>query len=1295
MAAPAPAVPIEQGAASSEAADEAPDRVVESTETVLRVHDIFCEVPGKVTVERALRSCSGVTDVSVDLETKLARVQGSAPADALVAALEAAGKTAELVPQTVLRVESMMCGHCTASVDRALRAVADVVDCQVDLESKLASVCGTAPAAKLLEACAGISMEAVLVSSQVPLPPAAPVAKTMTVLRVEGMMCGHCTASVEGALRAVPDVANVTVDLDSKLARVEGSAPSEALVAAVVSAGKTAVALPAIVLRVDDMMCGHCTSTVDKALRDVFGVADCTVDLETKLATVYGKVTPRDLMEACSAAHHQAELVAWTAPKEPSSPSPSKASSGVFMHADVTQADLDRLRVVVDKGGSMEAQKASSPPLMRPGGNGLMRSELVRAMTSSPTSSPVTRRVTDLSNQVSRVLLGTKEESVLLAIKGMTCAACVGAVERALVAVPGVREVSVSLMGKRGQVFFTPDSVETAALVDAVNAIGFEAKELNGDADVDPTSNFSSEAAYYRGQFFGSLPLAIAAMLVSKMLPAAGPEPVKEFLAYDVIPGLSIEMILVILFVTPVQFIFGLPFYRKAFSALRHGSANMDVLVVLGTTVAYLYSLYFTVYSIRTAGAVGRENLCFETSAMLINFMLLGRYLETSAKRRASEAVSQLLTLQPPSALRVIGGQSAMGKSELLEDVAAAKLVPQDVVKVLPGSTVPADGVVVQGASAVNESMLTGEAVPVRKEVQDNVVGGSVNGSGVLWVIVGAVGSDSVLAKIMKLVSDAQMRKPAVQAYADRIAQFFVPTVVVISLVTWTTWVTALVLGCVPESLVEASGLADGETMAFMFGAATLVIACPCALGLATPTAVMVGSGVGAQLGILFKGGDVLEDASKVTAVVFDKTGTLTKGALEVGLIAVWAEGMSHHEVLELAASAERHSEHPIGQAILAASKMRHLTLGAITHFSTTPGLGLSCAVDDRPVLLGNRAWLLKHGYSLNEKQEADAARRERQGETVVLLVVGEVVAGMIALSDVLQSNSMAVVMRMAQMGIEVWMATGDNQRTASHVARELGIKNVIADAKPQNKREHVSELQKQGHIVAMVGDGVNDAPAIAQADVGIAVGSGTDVAIETADVVLMKSALRDVPTAFDMAKKVMNRIRLNFFWAMCYNLVGMPIAAGVFFPNCACISITHATHADPRLVHSASVLDSHVCAFDSRPRSPHDCTAYVRGGSDGALLRLRRLLVPHAALLQAAAASDGNEEVAAQLANDRLADGMIRFDYSGVIITALFLRSVYVGDRRCDIGTAAPPAELYSARHRMVGGCYTWAGDS
>jgi len=857
--------------------------------------------------------------------------------------------------------------------------------------------------------------------------------------------------------------------------------------------------------------------------------------------------------------------------------------------------------------------------------------------TTKPTTTPTLLRLSSL-------IAGEADSSCMICIGGMTCAACVAAVERALLKTPGVASVSVSLMGKRGQVFYLASKVSVEQMVASVQRSGFDARAAtDAELGANPSSAYTEEANLYKRQFLRSLPLAIAAVYCSTMVSMLRPAALTAFLMTPIIPGLDWGTLLVLALVTLVQFGFGWPFFVRAYKSLVTGAANMDVLIAMGTSVAYLYSLFFLTLSIRSHGQLGTDNTCFETSSTLICFMLLGRFLEAAAKGRASEAISRLITLQPRTALRVAGGEAALntalgGSSRgaleevpagslmprdaqhgALEEVPAGSLMPRDVVKVLPGAIVPADGVVVAGESTVDEAMISGEPLPVQKKARDRAVGGSINGNGVLWLRVSAVGADSVLAKIMKLVSDAQTRKPKVQAQADRVASYFVPMIISISLITWVFWSVAVWARVVSSVLIDESGLADGYVMAFMFGVAALVIACPCALGLATPTAVMVGSGVAAQLGILFKGADVIETASCVTSIVFDKTGTLTRGLLEVAVVQPWSAadggsvvggggaggsgsgggggrcgggggggggvvgvggvgggggfggsvgggggfggsvggvgGLSEEELLQLAASAEQHSEHPIGQAIISACHARALPLRPATSFMSKSGKGLRCNVGGDvggDVLLGNREWLRSHGIPLSAENEAAAAGKESLGMTVVLVALDGRPAGMLALADALKPDAPQVLAFLHTLGVAVYMATGDNERTAAYVSSQLGVHSsrVLAGMSPEGKAQFVGELKRAGEVVAMVGDGVNDAPALAQADVGIALGSGTDVAIETADVVLMKSHLRDVATALHLASTVMGRIRLNLFWALVYNVVGVPLAAGVFYPS-------------------------------------------------------------------------------------------------------------------------------------------------
>ena len=867
-----------------------------------------------------------------------------------------------------------------------------------------------------------------------------------TVLTVEDMVCSHCVSMVEQAVLAVGGVASAVADLDTKLVRIYGSAAIESMIAAIEATGKSAELLPSssrIVLHVEGMMCDHCRGHVDEAVRRVHGVDTVEVDLEAKQTIVHGTAFTADLVEAISAAGFTARPT--TAITEQSGTAVSSCNGA--------QAAMDE---VAAAGARAKSRRSHEDSRVQGGAAGHVSTagahaavSLPSAWPSSPESPATGSQVAGMSPTLKRtsfVRIDGLEREAVLSIGGMSCAACVGAVERSLNKLPGVSAVSVSLMGKRGQVFYVPEQVDVDAICQAVMRAGYQAAPLMGTSLEQPPSNaYAAEATSYRRQFLGSLPFTIGAMLVSKVLPIVGSESVKRWLSWTVVPGLSRQTALLLLLVTPVQFGFGLPFFQRAAGACRGGAANMDVLVVLGTTTAYCYSTFFTAVSIRTGGRFGEENTCFETAAMLITFMLLGKFLETSAKGRATEAVSKLLTLRPPTALRLVGGLKGMAPRdphEAVEKVSVSRLLPGHVVKVLPGATVPADGLVLQGESSVNESMITGEAVPVHKQPGDSAIGGTVNAQGVLWVRVLAVGSESVLAKIMKLVSDAQMRKPQVQALADVVAAYFVPLVVILSLFAWVAWASAVYLGEVTPHLVELSGLADGYMMAFMFGAATLVIACPCTLGLATPTAVMVGSGVGAQLGMLFKGGDVLEKASGVTCIVFDKTGTLTKGTLEVQQVVSWGHGQraSRERVLLLAASAEQHSEHPIGRAVVSAARELGVSMSAASDFEAKTGLGVSCTVDSMCVLLGNRDWLAQNELHLSARHEADAVRREEAGETVILVAAAGEVIGMIALGDTIKREAPQVVRQLQQLGIKVWMATGDNQRTARHVAQRLGI---------------------------------------------------------------------------------------------------------------------------------------------------------------------------------------------------------------------------------------------------------------
>ena len=571
---------------------------------------------------------------------------------------------------------------------------------------------------------------------------------------------------------------------------------------------------------------------------------------------------------------------------------------------------------------------------------------------------------------------------------------------------------------------------------------------------------------------------------------------------------------------TPVQFVAGYRFYRGFLDAIRNKSANMDVLIAIGTTAAWAYSVVVTFLPLIGVPLV-EKGTYYDTAAVIIGLILLGKFLEEIAKGKAGDAIRKLMDLAPRTA-RVV-------RDDREEEIPVDQVQVNDLVIVRPGERIPVDGVVVGGLSAVYEAMITGEPISAEKKVGDTAIGATINQTGLLRIRATHVGADTTLNQIIKLVEDAQASRAPIQRLADRVAAVFVPAVVGIAALTFFLW-------SVP--------LGESVAHALVFFIAVIIIACPCALGIATPAAIMVGTGKGAENGLLIKGGEYLEKAHKLTTVVFDKTGTLTKGRPSVTDV-VRVGGLSDDEILRLAASAEKGSEHPLGEAIVRAAAERHLRLEDPTDFEAIPGQGVRARIGDRHVLLGNRTLMASAGIPAHAA-ESVLESIEEQGKTAMILAVDGKVAGVIAVADTLKDHSGAAVRALKAMGIEVIMLTGDNRRTAEAIARQLGIDRVIAEVLPAQKVDVIKELQKRGQVVAMVGDGINDAPALAQSDVGIALGSGTDVAMEAGGIVLIKDDLRDVVASIQLSRRTVRKIRQNLFWAFFYNTALIPIAAGV-----------------------------------------------------------------------------------------------------------------------------------------------------
>jgi Cu+-exporting ATPase len=701
-----------------------------------------------------------------------------------------------------------------------------------------------------------------------------------------------------------------------------------------------------------------------------------------------------------------------------------------------------------------------------------------------------------------------------LPVKGMHCAACVGKVERALKAVPGVSDATVNLATESARVELGPESAVLSQLRAAVAAAGYAIPE---EIAVTPETRERQQADRAREIARLQMKLVVGAVLALPVLLGSMSE------AFPWTPGWLRDPRVLWLLTTPVQFWVGGQFHSAFLRELRHRAVSMNTLVSIGTNAAYFFSVAVTLWphALMAAGAMPY----FEASALLMTFLVLGRWLEARARGGTSEAIRRLVALQPRTArLAEPGGE---------RDVPIGEVVPGDLLRVRPGERVAVDGEVVEGASSVDESMLTGESLPVEKGPGAPVIGGSINRTGTFTFRASRVGRDTVLARIVRLVEDAQGSKAPIQRLADQVASVFVPVVLGISALTFGAW---MLWGPAPaffHALTNAVGV--------------LVIACPCALGLATPTAVMVATGRGAELGVLIRSAEVLEMLHRTGAVVLDKTGTLTAGRPAVTDV-VPAAGVDPDSVLALAAAVEQGSEHPLGEAIVTAAKARGLALPPIHEFRAAPGQGVEALVGQGRVLLGNRRLMESRGIELGPLEE-DARRLARGGKSVVYAVVAGRPHGVIAVADVLRPEAPAAVTALRGLGLEVIMLTGDARSTAEAIARQAGIDRVQAEVLPEQKATEVKRLQAGGRLVAMVGDGINDAPALAQADVGLAMSSGTDVAIEAADVTLMRDDLRGVIAAVEHSRRTMRIVKENLGWAFGYNLVLVPVAAGMLYP--------------------------------------------------------------------------------------------------------------------------------------------------
>ncbi|WMT56252.1 heavy metal translocating P-type ATPase [Truepera radiovictrix] len=708
-----------------------------------------------------------------------------------------------------------------------------------------------------------------------------------------------------------------------------------------------------------------------------------------------------------------------------------------------------------------------------------------------------------------------------LSVEGMTCASCVGRVERALTKTVGVLDATVNLATEKASVTYLPDAVDLGQLKATVRKAGYEVREEAAGADRADTER---EAREKEGREL-RLELTLAAALtlpifLLDMVPMMIPPLGAWF--HGLVPMATLYYLFFIL-ATAVQFGPGLRFYQKGWPALRRGAPDMNSLVMLGTTAAYGYSVVATFLpGLLPAGTV---YVYYEAAAMIITLILVGRYLEALAKGRTSEAIKKLLGLQAKTARVERGGQ--------MLELPIDEVVPGDTVFVRPGEKIPVDGRVVSGSSFVDESMITGEPIPVQKGEGDEVVGGTINKTGAFRFEATKVGAETLLAQIIKMVEDAQGSKVPIQALVDRVVNYFVPVVLLIAALTFGVW---MLFGPQPAL-----------TFALVNAVAVLIIACPCAMGLATPTSIMVGTGKAAEMGILFRNGAALQTLQEAKVIALDKTGTLTKGKPELTDFSVQG-GFEPKEVLSLVASAEAHSEHPIAEAIVASAKAQGARLLEVQDFSATPGFGVEARVNGQLVQVGADRYMTQLGLNVALFAE-EAGRLADEGKTPLYAAVGGRLAAVIAVADPIKDSTPEAVHALHKLGLRVAMITGDNRRTAVAIASALGIDEVLAEVLPGGKVDAVKDLQGEGRKVAFVGDGINDAPALAQADVGLAIGTGTDIAIEAADVVLMSGDLRGIPNALGISQATIRNIKQNLFWAFFYNTSLIPVAAGVLYP--------------------------------------------------------------------------------------------------------------------------------------------------
>ncbi|GAB9470611.1 putative copper-transporting atpase [Globisporangium polare] len=1102
---------------------------------LLNVEGMSCAKNCAAKVQKALGDAEGVIEATVDFRNKRATVilapESTLSEDDLIAIVSSAGEkfSASLYQPFTghdsrivhLNVEGMSCAkNCARKVQDALNDASGVISAKVDFTRKLATVF-LEPGSRLNEA----DLVEIVKSAGAKFS-ASPTRGPRTVLlTISGMSCAKsCAKKVEAALVDTAGVQSATVDFKLQRATVVVEAMSTLsdndLIQVVRDAGAKfdaslyvqASSPRSVLLDVSGMSCAkNCATKVQKALSDADGVVSATVDFVNKRASA--QVDPTSALK-----------------------------------------DSDLVKIVKSAGAKFDASvfTSSAETLVEKrnvNGSTMNSTSSVYSSSSSSSSSGETKRNDDEVSLSINDVGGSDIGEVVLLVGGMTCNSCANSVEGALKRAEGVLSATVSFATEKATVRFDKDLVGIRTLVETVEDIGYDASYVSGaEAQKALGDQRAKEITRYRNDFFVAVLFTFPILLI--MMVFGNIEPIESGLMSLVFRGVSWMALIVAILATPVQFYSARRFHVDAWKGLKNRMLGMSFLVSMGSNASYFYGLFSIIRGcVLNESSVSSPDM-FMTASMLVAFVILGKYLEAIAKGKTSEALSKLMDLQVKSASLLI--MSADGSKVVEEKIVPIDLVQRgDVLKVVRGSSIPADGVVVFGEGRLNESMLTGESKTIKKLAGDKVLGATVNIEGLFHMRVTGVGNDTALSQIIRLVEDAQTSKAPIQAYADYIASIFVPSVLVLSFLTFLVWYVLCLTEAIPKSWIPST---DGSfVFAFNFGIATLVVACPCALGLATPTAVMVGTGVGAEHGVLIKGGEPLEAAHSIDTILFDKTGTLTVGEPVVTDVVILSKKLSAEELIVMAGSAELGSEHPLSKAIIDYAKFISKSLDQPVNFSGVSGRGISCQVGSHNVVIGNKEWMVDNSMERMDSIVLYQATLAFQsaGKTTIYMGVNGELSAVFGVADAPRPEAIRTIKKLTQMGLDVWMVTGDNARTAITIADQLGIKrrNVMAEVIPSEKSSKVKKLQTQGRVVAMVGDGINDSPALAQANLGIAIGAGTEIAVETAGMVLMKSNLVDVITALDLSRTIFNRIRLNYVWALGYNCLLIPLAAGLLFP--------------------------------------------------------------------------------------------------------------------------------------------------